>query len=172
MKIICLAVLVFTLFSFTIPEEKDHDIHVSVCELLYNESSGAFEVSVKIFIDDLELALARKGVSGLHIGLSNEDSRSNEHIASYLQNHLRIRLDDQYLAPEFLGKELSDDYLAVWCYLQFPATSSRGQQCRITNDILLEVYDDQKNLTDIRMNKDHREYTIFQNGRTTWSYTF
>jgi hypothetical protein len=150
----------------------DHDIHVSLCELRWNEESSAFEVSIKIFIDDLELALSKEGAQGLFIGSAKETANANEHIAAYLKKHFRIELDGVLLEPEFLGKEVSEDFLAVWCYVEFSGKVSKAKKCVLSNDILLEMYDDQRNIMDIRMTRNHKEYTIFQPGRSTWSYTF
>lgn len=150
----------------------DHDIHLSLCELRWNEDSGAFEVSLKVFIDDLELALSRQGVSGLSIGSEKEAKEANQRIADYINRHFKISIDGSNLTAEFLGKELSDDYLAVWCYFQFTADLFQARKCMISNDVLLEIYDDQRNIMDIRMDDDHKAYTIFQSGNSTWNYTF
>jgi hypothetical protein len=149
-----------------------HDIHVSLCELKWNEESSAFEVSIKIFIDDLELALGKEGVSGLSIGSAREAANANEEIARYLQQHFKIEIDGVLLAPQFLGKEVSEDFQAIWCYVEFPGHASEGKKCTLSNDILLELYDDQRNIMDIRMSKSHKAYTILQPGRSTWNYTF
>jgi hypothetical protein len=149
-----------------------HDIHVSVCELRWNEESGAFEVAVKIFIDDLERALTLEGAPGLFVGTPKESAEANQYIASYLRKHFTIDVDGTRLTPDFVGKEISDDLLAVWCYVEYPANLSRSKKCTLSNDILLELYDDQRNIMDIRMHKAHKDYTIFEPGRTTWTYTY
>lgn len=149
-----------------------HDIHVSLCELRWNEDSDAFEISLKVFIDDLELALSKQGVSGLYIGTEKETKDANTRIADYINKHFKITVDGAKLTPEFLGKEVSEDYQAVWCYFQFPADLFQARKCTISNDVLLEIYDDQRNIMDIRMDESHKAYTIFQPGNSTWNYTF
>ena len=171
-KIISVIAVIFTLFSFKVLACTPHDIHISVCELRYNQTSWAFEVSIKIFIDDLELALAREGATSLSIGTAKEQPSANDKIASYLKKHFNIQLAGQNLAHEFLGKEVSEDFLAVWCYIQLKAKPSSGQRCAITNDILFEMYEDQKTLMDVRMSEHHKEYIILQPGKSGWNYTF
>ena len=149
-----------------------HDIHVSLCELRWNEDSDAFEISLKVFIDDLEVALGKQGISGLQIGTDKETKEANARIADYINKHFKITVDGSILTPEFLGKEVSEDYLAVWCYFQFPADLLQARKCTISNDVLLELYDDQRNIMDIRMDDAHKAYTIFQPGNHIWSYTF
>lgn len=151
---------------------KDHDIHLSICELRYNEQSLSFEVSIKIFIDDLETAIGKEGASQLRIGTKNEVPEADEMITSYLNKNFTIDIDGVKLQASFLGKELTEDMLAVWCYVEYPANKSQPQKCILSNRILFEVYDDQRNIMDIRMNKSHKDYTIFERGRNTWSYTY
>ena len=51
----------------------DHDIHVSVSEVTWKSESASFEVSIKIFIDDLETGLTKEGQgTGLQIGTEKE----------------------------------------------------------------------------------------------------
>ena len=148
-----------------------HDIHLSLCELRFNESTASFEVSIKIFIDDLELAMSKNGVKGLKIGTPAEDPLSDEHIAAYLNKHFYIDIDGARLKANFLGKEFTEDLIAVWCYVEFPAPPA-AKKCLLSNSILLDLYDDQRNIMDIRMNSKHKDYTILEPGRSTWSYTF
>lgn len=149
-----------------------HDIHISLCELKWNEEGGVFEVSLKIFIDDLELALEKQGVTGLRIGTPEESKIANTRIAEYLDRHFNISINGANLTSEFLGKETSEDFMAVWCYFQFTADLRRGGKCTISNDVLLDLYDDQRNIMEIRMNKIHKAFTIFEPGDHSWNYSF
>lgn len=149
-----------------------HDIHISVCEVRYNAQAASFQVSLKIFIDDFERAMSKEGAPALHIGGTAEIMDADSYIVSYLNKHFSISLDGSALASSFAGKELSDDYLAVWCYFEFPAKLSGVKQCSMSNDVLFALYEDQRNIMDIRMNSSHKDYTIFQSGRSTWSYSF
>ena len=171
-KATLLIVFLSTFLPSWVSAGKTHDIHISVCELRWNEVSGAFEVSIKIFIDDLEFALSKEGAPGLFIGTAKEIKEANEYIAAYLRKHFIIDIDGKRLTPDFLGKEISEDFLAVWCYVEFPAQVSRASKCILSNDILLDLYADQRNIMDIRMSKSHKDYTIFQPGRSTWNFTF
>jgi hypothetical protein len=150
----------------------DHDIHLSLCELRYNESSSSFEVAVKIFIDDLEKAIEKEGASRLRIGSAQEDALADEHIARYLDKYFTITVDGGRLMPDYLGKEMTEDMLAVWCYVEYSKELRGAQSCTLSNRILLDVYDDQRNIMDIRMSKSHKDYTIFESGKSTWSYKF
>lgn len=149
-----------------------HDIHVSVCELKYNSNTTSFQASIKIFIDDLQRAASKEGAPEMRIGDDAELKNANDYIAGYLKKHFHIELDGTGLSPVFAGKELSDDYLAVWCYIEFPATLSGVKNCTVTNDVLMALYEDQRNIMDIQMTASHKDYMIFQPDHCTWSYSF
>lgn len=149
-----------------------HPIHASICELNYSEKDAAFQVSVKIYIDDLGAAMNKEGYPALNLGSTSENELTQEYLASYLDKYFTITLNGKKLVLKFVGKELSDDFLAVWCYIEFPATVSKGQKCTISNRILLDLYSDQRNIMDIRMNSTQKEYTIFDPSNSSWSYTY
>jgi len=152
--------------------DHDHDIHLSLCELRYNEQSAAFEVAIKIFIDDLETAIGKEGITKLGIGTSKEGPLVDEYISAYLDKNFTIEIDGIKLKASFVGKELTDDMLAVWCYVEYPVQKKQPQKCILTNRVLFEIYDDQRNIMDIKMNKSHKDYTIFERGSSSWSYTY
>lgn len=149
-----------------------HDIHICLTELKFNETSSSFQVSIKIFIDDLELAISKEGTSGLFIGTPKETADANAFIEKYLNKHFKIDLEGKPLEMVFLDKEVSEDLQAIWCYVQFAAQPGRGKKCTLSNDILFSLFEDQRNIMDIRMSKSQRDYVIFQPGHSSWAYTF
>ena len=149
----------------------DHDLHVSVAEVKWNAESTSFEVSIKIFIDDLEKTLSGELISGLQIGTPKESTEANDIITAYLDKHFHISLDGIRLPSQFVGKETTEDYQAIWCYIEFPGLKD-PKQCMVSNDILFELFDDQRNILDIRMTSSEKAYIILEPGKSTWSYTF
>jgi len=105
-----------------------------------------------IFIDDLEVALAEKGVSKLYIGTEKEDTTADLHISEYIAEHFKLKGDDKSLQPQFLGKELSKDLAAIWCYMEV-TLDQELEQMDISHNLLMEVFADQKNVITIKKDK-------------------
>ena len=63
-----------------------------------------------------------------------------------------------------LGKEISKDLAGVWCYLEIPNIEAI-KQLKIQNQLLLEVFDDQKNIVHIRGPKGKKGGLIFGRGK-------
>ena len=149
-----------------------HPIHISNCELRFNEGSSTFQVSLKMYIDDLEVAIKNEGYPLLNLGDTKEDIQADEYLHSYIDKYFTIEIDGKKWKSQFVGKEISDDYLAIWCYLEYSGDLVRAQKFVLTNRVLLDLYNDQRNIMDIRMNSTHKAFTILEPGHPSWSYTF
>ena len=143
-----------------IAEVKPHDFHMSKSEIRYVSERSTIELSVHIFIDDLELTLEDHGVSGLNIGTNEESEEANNYIAEYLTSSLQLKCNETELESNWVGKELSEDLMAIWCYLQINE-ANQCQEITIENTILTEKYDDQKNIVSFKTDTSIRDYFIF-----------
>jgi hypothetical protein len=167
-----IAIVLFTWSSWaSLVAHDDHDIHVCLSEVRWNASTSSFEASVKVFIDDLELALSKHGAANLFIGTEKESAAADSHIEQYLDKHFRMTINGAAVLGNFIGKELAEDKMAIWCYIEFPV-SKTPQNCSIANDVFFELYDDQRNILEARMSTSHKAYTILEPDKRTWSYTF
>ncbi len=142
--------LLFIASIFFSPQsETVHEFHVSKCLVEYKSDNAELQISMNIFIDDLETALASRGVEQLFIGTEKESEEADDYIEKYIDQVFQIEINAQGLAdPTFLGKEVSDDLTSIWCYMQIPMAQP-VQSLKVKNSILLETFDDQKNITSI-----------------------
>jgi len=137
----------------------------------YNAQERALQMSMHLFIDDLETALAERGVDSLFICTQMESPDAEHYMELYLADQFRIYIDGEPVAYRFLGKEISKDLQAVWCYLEVTDLDP-FTQLEVTNELLIEVFDDQKNIMHI-VGPNRREGTLlFRKGATTEKVTF
>ena len=127
-----------------------HEFHLSKCEVVYSEEDHALQITLHIFIDDLELALEQQGNKGLYIATEREHESADSILYMYLQEEFQLTADDQLLQYNYIGKEPSSDLLAVWCYLEVE-NFKPNKSLTVSNHILLDVYDDQKNIVSVKM---------------------
>lgn len=133
--------LLFARYFYFILISNFHPFHVSVCEVYHNPKTNSLEISMKIFIDDLELALQNQGNDQFRLVDSNDN---NAHLKNYITKQFKINIDSKAVALEFVGYEFEDD--VILCY--FEANKIKQiQEIEIHNGIIMEVYDDQINLT-------------------------
>lgn len=162
-----LLVILIALTSFSVRAESDHPIHISVAEWRYNAERNSLECAIKLFTDDLELALTtRNGDSRWNLATDDQIPNADRYIYDYLSQTIRVNQENTQLTMKWVGAEYNMD--AVWCYfeiLQFNASAA----FEFTNSTFLEVYPDQTNVNHFYVgeesssfvtNKDDREKTI------------
>lgn len=161
-------ILLVSNLSFFNPDV--HDFHVSKCLIEFNQDETALQMSLYIFIDDLEEGLRQKGYDRLFICTKQEATEANDLINEYLRQHLQLTVNGKEESFEFIGKEISDDLSAVWCYLEITKVQEL-KTLEIKNDILCSVFDDQKNIVSV-IGPKHKATMLFQKGQEIKEATF
>jgi len=155
----------FILSSFSLV----HEFHLSKGTVNYDSKSSSLQVTLHIFIDDLEVALAKRGIEELKIGTEKESNDSDQHIKEYISDHLIFISDSDTLSQVFLGKENSDDLLAIWCYLEIEDYKSGNLS--VENTILTEIFDDQKNIVAFKVDKKRLKDELLDKSKTKATVT-
>ena len=125
-----------------------HDLHLSKTIFHYNAGKKSFEISIHIFVDDLENAILLDGSSPLYLETSKETADAEEKLVVYIQNSLQLFIDGKSAVLEYIGREPSTDVLAIWCYFQVSDVKEPAEFW-LDNKLLLDLFDDQKNLMNI-----------------------
>ncbi len=139
-----------------------HDFHVSKTELNYQEDQQAIQISVNIFIDDLELAIQSYTSNKLNLFNKSEAQNADSLIAVYIQENFKLITDQELPQLAFLGKEISNDLAGAWCYLEI-LNVNKFESIEIENTILLNNFEDQKNIIDFRINNKSKSFKILDN---------
>lgn len=137
-----------------------HDFHLSKCEIEYSQSELSLQISISLFIDDLELALQQEGFDSLRICTQKEAPEAEQLILAYLDKNLQLTVDNQSAQLEWVGKEASEDLAAVWCYLQISGINPQ-KKISIRNEVLMELFEDQQNLVKLKYSQDKKSFFLF-----------
>ncbi len=133
----------FFLALVLITSSSAHKFHVSVMEIEYDPQNRKYEISQKIFLDDIELALKNfhrlEKLDVLNMSSSHLDSL----LTPYLTKHISIVSNEKKLALELVGSEVEG--AVIWCYVQSKKTRA-PKRVTLTNTTLIQEYDDQNNI--------------------------
>lgn len=151
-----------------------HDIHLTKAQVEFNQSDQAVQVSMHIFLDDLETVIKNETgyADKMHLGTEKEVAAGDSLLVAYLSNHFTVTVNEQPLILSYLGKENSEDLLAVWCYFEFSLPKEKITQVRLTNDVLTELYDDQQNIVSLKGPDKKVDYLLFKKGETNSKFTY
>ena len=162
-RFLVLGIIFLTISSFGIQEWNTdcskretylHAFHTSITEMRYNPKEKAFEISLRIFTDDLEKTLSTYN-KNKKIVIENND-KNDIFIEQYIRKHFVITTPrNQKLNYQYVGKEKEGE--AMWIYLEMPLNESlKGS--KIQNDVLIDMFEDQTNIVNIFMNNDKKSY--------------
>lgn len=153
-----LIILCFVL-SFPTSEKLAHDFHLSKTDIHYKSDQQALQFTIHIFLDDLELAIKTKYGEDLSLFSKNENPKSDSLVYIYLSEKLNVDIEGQSLLPDYLGKEISDDLSTAWIYLE-AIDIMNFKNLMVSNEILLEIFDDQKNLVNLKKDSKMKAFHI------------
>jgi len=132
-------VLLLVLFA-TLTSVAYHKFYVSVNQIDFVEKKKALEITSRLFIDDLDLALEKKYEKKLYLGTPKETSEAIDFLKKYFKEKFMIKVNGQQKEIIFLGKEMEDNVFV--CYLTIK-NIDKVTSLEIKDTVLMELFEQQ-----------------------------
>jgi hypothetical protein len=146
-----------------------HPIHVSIAEIEHNEDAKALQITLRIFIDDLELSIRNKAKAPEMDLLNPGGSKTTDQwVEEYLRDVLKLKVDKRPVLTNYLGHEIEGP--AMICYIEVE-NIKKFKTIEVTNKAILETHDDQSNLVNVNY-KDKVKSLRLTNDKPTDRVTF
>ena len=126
-----------------------HPFHISVTDIVHKPEEKAIQMTVRLFLDDMEQGLrVFTGNEELDIYDRADSVFLSETLGKYILQNLSLSTKKP-LELQYLGFEYDQD--VIWCYLEVKKVKP-FTQLQISNRILNDTFDDQENLVHIQKN--------------------
>ena len=145
-------------------ESSLHEYFFSHTDIIEKETT--FEISCNIFIDDLENMFEADGFKALNLGTTKEDPRVDSLLNNYVKDKLKLNINKQEASWDWIGKEVSEDLMSCWIYLEVPK-KGKTNTFSIDNKILTESIAQQKNIVNVLLEDNTKRYLLFQKASKT-----
>ena len=159
MKVFLLSICLCLPFESTI-----HEYIFSHTDIIEKETT--VEISCNIFIDDLDNMFETDGFKALNLGTNKEDPKVDSLLNSYIKDKLKLIINDQVASWDWIGKEVSEDLMSFWIYLEVPK-KGKTNTFSIENKILTETIGQQKNIVNVLLEDNTKRYLLFQKSSKT-----
>ncbi len=127
-----------------------HDFHASFAVVERSADASIFEITIRVFADDLESALTARAGRPIRIDVTPDIDRL---ILEYFAASFELKAADGRTKPlGWVGKEARVD--SVWVYVETPAEALTG--LRLRNRVLHESFADQTNLVQVKDERGQR----------------
>ena len=144
-------ILIFGIHSFS--ASTTHPLHVCTTEIVFNSKQKSVEILCKLFTDDFENALRKQNT--IKIDLTNPvlHNEMDVIVKKYIQNHLKITINDQKNTQKYLGYEI--DREVVYVYMEIE-TAKPFEKINIEDTILYDFFEDQMNIVHVEISDKHK----------------
>ncbi len=124
-----------------------HPFHISVTEIVHKPEDKVIQMTVRLFLDDMEQGL-REFTSNQDLDIFNKADLEylNENIGKYVLENLALTTKKE-LELNYLGFEYDNDVL--YCYIESVKVKP-FDQLTLTNTLLTTTFDDQENLVHVK----------------------
>ena len=138
--------LAFVLLSLPLSiQVAAHKYYVSLTQAEYNDETKTLEIAVRVFADDLELALTRADKRAVYLDKTPDVSTR---ILAYLQTHFEIQNSKgETQKLKWVGMETKVD--SVWIYIE-TAMPEGLSGARARNNLFFELYPEQINTVNFK----------------------
>jgi Domain of unknown function (DUF6702) len=133
-----------------------HPLHVTLTNIEFLQEENKYEVTIKIFSDDFEAVIEKSSGVKTNMGKDNEIDNIEIHILEYINERFSIIFDDKKVDFEYISKR--NNFEATWVTLKF--ANKNGDILKIRNELLTELYDDQKNLVIFKSSKIQKGFDL------------
>lgn len=147
----------------------NHKFYVSITQVDVNMESRKFEISSRIFTDDLEATILDETGQKLWLGTDKEHLNADSILFDYIASVLYFNQDGIDMQLNFIGKEVEAD--VTWIYLESEKGVSLEKAIDISNEILYDHFPDQKNIVNVRFDKKTVSQ-IHTKSRSQYLYSF
>lgn len=132
--------LAFLSLHFNAPTA-EHDFHVGIVQMEYSEESKTYQLSLKLFTDDLEKAILESTGQSLHLGSDKELANANALIFQYVQARFKL-IDKNGKALTLIEIGFETEMDLTWMYLESERTKSI-ENLSVKSEMFFEVFSDQ-----------------------------
>ena len=122
-----------------------HDHYVGITEIRYSTDSESYQISLKLFTDDLENAVLKDSGDDLDLGTEKENSDSV--VFKYLEKQFSIEsAEGEKLELTRIGRET--DLNITWVYLESEKMKPLNA-LKVHNSIFMELHDEQTHVVNV-----------------------
>ena len=155
--VLVIASLSLSLMAFT----GWHKFYVSVTNVEYAAKEESLQIISRIFIDDLENALHTRYDFKADLATPEEAAKADQYIERYFNSKFTVFINEMEREYTFLGKRYDNDL--VICYLEVTGIpESELKSVGIRNEILTDLFEEQKNLVHIKVLGKKKSYVLIK----------
>ena len=151
-KKIIFILLVLPLFAFTM-----HKYYVSLCEIEFIKEKQSIQITLGVFIEDIEVSLNKNSGKRLNLASKTEAENVDYYYKNYLNKHLQFSVNGKNHQYKYIGKEYDGDIARF--YLEITDIKEL-KSIEVINNVLTDDFGEQKNIVKIKVKDFNKTFYL------------
>lgn len=147
--------LIIPLLSFTI-----HKYYISLTKIDYIKESKSVQITMRIFIDDLESTLNKINNKSFELDTKSELEDANIFIEKYLLKQFEVNINGTIRNYKYLGKKYENDVVFLFAEIENITVIN---SIEIRNRVLMDVFSEQQNIIKLNINNNKKSFILTSN---------
>lgn len=119
-----------------------HKHYISLTKIDFKKEKKVVQVTMKFFLDDIELALENRLQQPMELSTSDENKLADKYLETYIKQKFKIWINNEEISYTYLGKEY--EHNDVFFYLEVE-NIEEITSIEIENSMLFETFGEQQN---------------------------
>ena len=137
-----------------------HKFYMSVTHIKYVPKQKALQITMRVFIDDLQLEINDKNNTQIELATDREPKKVDSIYANYISTHFTLEVNLRPKNITFLGKEYDDDMVVFYLEIQ---KIQEIHQMKLENSVLVHSFSEQENIVKLDINQREKTLILTKN---------
>jgi len=125
-----------------------HKFYLSITKIEPSNDQKKLECTLKLFGDDLELALENESGIELNLEIGEPKPMEDSLMSRYVKGHFSLSQNGKKNRATYIGAEIEEDL--VWIYLEY--NKPKEGSYLVKNNCLMELFEEQNNIIHVVKN--------------------
>lgn len=134
-----------------------HKHYISLTKVDFIKEKEVIQVTMKFFIDDIELALENRHGEAMELTTKEENKMADKFLEGYIRQKFTVWVNEEEKAYSYLGKEYENN--EVFFYLELKNISDI-KTIEVENSMLFEEFEEQQNFIKLKIENVQKTFIL------------
>jgi len=134
-----------------------HKHYISLTKVDFIKEKEVIQVTMKFFIDDIELALENRHGEAMELTTKEENKMADKFLEGYIRQKFTVWVNEEEKAYSYLGKEYENN--EVFFYLELKNISDI-KTIEVENSMLFEEFEEQQNYIKLKIENVQKTFIL------------
>jgi hypothetical protein len=134
-----------------------HKHYISLTKVDFIKEKEVIQVTMKFFIDDIELALENRHDQAMELTTKDENKMADKFLEGYIRQKFKVWVNEEEKAYSYLGKEYENN--EVFFYLELENISDI-KTIEVQNSMLFEEFEEQQNYIKLKIEDIQKTFIL------------